>query len=192
MVTCWATVWTPRVCLHERRDRVIAAQRSHIGMVFQRFNLFPHMTALENVMEAPVQVLKRSKKEARVQALELLDRVGLADRADHYPAELSGGQQQRVAIARALVTNPGATSAGRDHGCAGPGARRRGLGPRARNQGSGIDHPHGDARDQLCSPGGRPRCVPPNGQIVEQGPPEQVIDDPREQATRDFLARILR
>ena len=92
--------------LHERRDRVIAAQRSHIGMVFQRFNLFPHMTALENVMEAPVQVLKRSKSQARAQALELLDRVGLADRADHYPAELSGGQQQRVAIARALITKP--------------------------------------------------------------------------------------
>ena len=92
--------------LFERHDKEIAAQRSRIGMVFQRFNLFPHMTALENVMEAPVQVLKRSKKEARAQALELLDRVGLADRADHYPAELSGGQQQRVAIARALANDP--------------------------------------------------------------------------------------
>ena len=92
--------------LFERHDKEIAAQRSRIGMVFQRFNLFPHMTALENVMEAPVQVLKRSKKEARLQALELLDRVGLADRADHYPAELSGGQQQRVAIARALAMEP--------------------------------------------------------------------------------------
>ena len=92
--------------LHERHDKEIAAQRSRIGMVFQRFNLFPHMTALENVMEAPIQVLKRSKSEARKQALELLDRVGLADRADHYPAELSGGQQQRVAIARALAKNP--------------------------------------------------------------------------------------
>ena len=88
--------------LHERHDKEIAAQRSRIGMVFQRFNLFPHKTALENVMEAPVQVLKRSKSEARAQALELLDRVGLADRADHYPAELSGGQQQRVLLARAL------------------------------------------------------------------------------------------
>ena len=74
--------------LFERHDKEIAAQRSRIGMVFQRFNLFPHMTALENVMEAPVQVLKRSKKEARAQALELLERVGLADRADHYPAEI--------------------------------------------------------------------------------------------------------
>ena len=92
--------------LHERHDKEIAAQRSRIGMVFQRFNLFPHKTALENVMEAPVQVLKRSKSEARAQALELLDRVGLADRADHYPAELSGGQQQRVAIARAIANRP--------------------------------------------------------------------------------------
>ena len=92
--------------LHERRDKEIAAQRSRIGMVFQRFNLFPHKTALENVMEAPIQVLKRPRKEARRQALELLDRVGLADRADHYPAELSGGQQQRVAVARALMSRP--------------------------------------------------------------------------------------
>ena len=92
--------------LHERHDKEIAAQRSRIGMVFQRFNLFPHKTALENVMEAPIQVLKRSKSEAHTQALELLDRVGLADRADHYPSELSGGQQQRVAIARALALEP--------------------------------------------------------------------------------------
>ena len=81
--------------LHERHDKEIAAQRSRIGMVFQRFNLFPHKTALENVMEAPVQVLKRSKIEARAQALELLDRVGLADRADHYP----GGAFGRAAAA---------------------------------------------------------------------------------------------
>ena len=84
----------------------IARQRSRIGMVFQRFHLFPHMTALENVMEAPIQVLGRGKAEAKEAALALLDRVGLGDRADHYPSELSGGQQQRVAIARALAMEP--------------------------------------------------------------------------------------
>ena len=178
--------------LHERRDRVIAAQRSHIGMVFQRFNLFPHMTALENVMEAPVQVLKRSKKEARTQALELLDRVGLADRADHYPAELSGGQQQRVAIARALATNPellllDEITAALDPVLVGEVLD---LVREIKAQGSTIlmaTHEISFARQAAD------RVVfLRNGQIVEQGPPEQVIDDPREQATRDFLARILR
>ena len=178
--------------LHERRDRVIAAQRSHIGMVFQRFNLFPHMTALENVMEAPVQVLKRSKKEARAQALELLDRVGLADRADHYPAELSGGQQQRVAIARALATNPellllDEITAALDPVLVGEVLD---LVREIKAQGSTIlmaTHEISFARQAAD------RVVfLRNGQIVEQGPPEQVIDDPREQATRDFLARILR
>ena len=89
--------------LYELPDKVIASQRSRIGMVFQRFNLFPHKTALENVMEAPVRVAKVDKATAKARALELLERVGLADRADHYPSELSGGQQQRVEIGRAHV-----------------------------------------------------------------------------------------
>jgi polar amino acid transport system ATP-binding protein len=87
-------------------DREVAQQRSTIGMVFQRFNLFPHKTAVENVMEAPVHVAGVPKKEAKEQALAELDRVGLADRANYYPAQLSGGQQQRVAIARALAMHP--------------------------------------------------------------------------------------
>lgn len=95
-----------RIELHELRDKQVTAQRSRIGMVFQRFNLFPHMTALENVMEGPVQVQRVPKEQAKAEALELLTRVGLADRTDHYPAELSGGQQQRVAIARALAMKP--------------------------------------------------------------------------------------
>src|SRR5947208_11968890 len=86
--------------LHELHDRVVAHKRSEIGMVFQRFNLFPHMTALENVMVGPVQVKGVAKAEARSRGQELLDRVGLKQRADAYPAQLSGGQQQRVAIAR--------------------------------------------------------------------------------------------
>ncbi|EPD30568.1 amino acid ABC transporter ATP-binding protein [Gleimia europaea] len=95
-----------KIELHELRDKQITAQRSRIGMVFQRFNLFPHMTALENVMEGPVQVQRVPKEQARSEAVKLLERVGLADRTDHYPAELSGGQQQRVAIARALAMKP--------------------------------------------------------------------------------------
>jgi polar amino acid transport system ATP-binding protein len=88
------------------RERDLCAHRSELGMVFQRFNLFPHMTATENVMTGLVEVRKASKRAAREQALELLDRVGLRQRAHAYPSELSGGQQQRVAIARALVMRP--------------------------------------------------------------------------------------
>jgi polar amino acid transport system ATP-binding protein len=92
--------------LHRLPDKQIAAQRRDIGMVFQRFNLFPHMTAIENVMEAPVKVKGVPREQARTRGLELLERVGLGDRCDHYPAQLSGGQQQRVAIARALAMDP--------------------------------------------------------------------------------------
>ena len=92
--------------LQTLNDKEVAEQRSKLGMVFQRFNLFPHMTALENVMEAPVHVKHMDKKEARKLAIEELNRVGMGDRLDHYPAQLSGGQQQRVAIARALAMKP--------------------------------------------------------------------------------------
>jgi polar amino acid transport system ATP-binding protein len=92
--------------LYEMKESEVAAQRRDIGMVFQRFNLFPHMSALENVMEAPHQVKGESKTAAREQAQDLLNRVGLGDRANSYPSQLSGGQQQRVAIARALVSRP--------------------------------------------------------------------------------------
>ncbi|HRA04831.1 MAG TPA: amino acid ABC transporter ATP-binding protein, partial [Arachnia sp.] len=92
--------------LHRLSDKEIAAQRARVGMVFQRFNLFPHMTALENVMEAPRQVRRVPRAEAERLARQQLERVGLSDRADHYPSQLSGGQQQRVAIARALAMEP--------------------------------------------------------------------------------------
>ena len=92
--------------LHEMRDHEIARQRRRTGMVFQRFNLFPHLTALQNVTEGPIYVLKEDRKAAEAHARELLARVGLADKVGHYPSELSGGQQQRVAIARALGMRP--------------------------------------------------------------------------------------
>ncbi|MFT8356705.1 MAG: amino acid ABC transporter ATP-binding protein [Bifidobacterium aquikefiri] len=92
--------------LQELDDKAIAEQRAKIGMVFQRFNLFPHKTAIDNVMEAPIHVAHRSKADARDEAIRQLTRVGLADRLDYYPSQLSGGQQQRVAIARALAMHP--------------------------------------------------------------------------------------
>ena len=92
--------------LHELKDAEIARQRRHTGMVFQRFNLFPHLTALENIVEGPVQVLREDRKAALAHAHELLARVGLSDKTNDYPANLSGGQQQRVAIARAMAMRP--------------------------------------------------------------------------------------
>lgn len=92
--------------LYELKDSEVALKRRDIGMVFQRFNLFPHMTAVENVMEAPVQVKGMSRAQARERARGLLERVGLADKAGNYPSQLSGGQQQRVAVARALAAQP--------------------------------------------------------------------------------------
>src|SRR5213079_2186652 len=89
--------------IHELRESEVARKRAEIGMVFQRFNLFPHKTALQNVIEAPVRVKGVSKREADAKGRELLDQVGLADKVDEYPSRLSGGQQQRVAIARALA-----------------------------------------------------------------------------------------
>ncbi len=92
--------------LQSLNDKEVAAQRSKVGMVFQRFNLFPHMTVLENVMEAPVHVAGMSKADARAEAVRCLESVGLSDRLDHYPSQLSGGQQQRMAIARAIAMHP--------------------------------------------------------------------------------------
>ena len=177
--------------LFERHDKEIAAQRSRIGMVFQRFNLFPHMTALENVMEAPVQVLKRSKKEARVQALELLDRVGLADRADHYPAELSGGQQQRVAIARALAMEPEIMLFDEPTSALDPELVGEVLQVMQDLAASGmtmavVTHEIGFARevaDQVLFMDG--------GVIVEAGCPADVIDNPQEDRTKEFFSKVL-
>jgi polar amino acid transport system ATP-binding protein len=92
--------------LYEKKDKDVCRQRADVGMVFQKFNLFAHMTALENVMEAPVQVRGRRRADVKAEAMELLERVGLGNKSGNYPGQLSGGQQQRVAIARALAMKP--------------------------------------------------------------------------------------
>ena len=177
--------------LHERHDKEIAAQRSRIGMVFQRFNLFPHKTALENVMEAPIQVLKRSKSEARAQALELLDRVGLADRADHYPAELSGGQQQRVAIARALAVEPDYLLFDEPTSALDPETVGDVLAIMRQLARDGmtmlvVTHEMGFARSVAD------RVVfMDSGQIVESGAPSEFFAAPTTDRARDFLSKVL-
>ncbi|WP_010532828.1 amino acid ABC transporter ATP-binding protein [Brachybacterium squillarum] len=169
----------------------IARQRSRIGMVFQRFDLFPHMTALENVMEAPVQVLGRPKAEARLRAQELLERVGLADRAGHFPSELSGGQQQRVAIARALAMDPELMLFDEPTSALDPELVAEVLAVLKELAEGGmtmvvVTHEMGFARevaDQVV--------FMDQGAIIERGTPEQVIDNPQSERLQGFLNSVL-
>ncbi len=176
--------------LYRLNDKQIAAQRREIGMVFQRFNLFPHMTAWENVIEAPVKVKGVSKEEAGKRADELLARVGLEDRADHYPAQLSGGQQQRVAIARALAMQPKLMLFDEPTSALDPELVGEVLTVMKELAEQGmtmivVTHEMGFARDVAD------RVVfMDGGVVVEQGPPEQVINHPQNERTQAFLSRI--
>jgi polar amino acid transport system ATP-binding protein len=176
--------------LHRLGDKAIAAQRRQIGMVFQRFNLFPHMTALQNVMEAPVQVAGVAKAEARRRGLELLERVGLGDRCDHYPGQLSGGQQQRVAIARALAMDPKLMLFDEPTSALDPELVGEVLKVMRELAEGGmtmivVTHEMGFARDVAD------RVVfMDGGVVVEQGVPREVINNPRHERTKSFLSRI--
>ena len=177
--------------LHRLHPKVIATQRSRIGMVFQRFNLFPHMTALQNVMEAPVQVRGLSRAQARARAEELLARVGLSDRVDHYPSQLSGGQQQRVAIARALAMDPGLMLCDEPTSALDPELVGEVLAVMRDLAESGmtmivVTHEIGFAREV-----GDHVVFMDDGVIVEQGDPREVLTNPREERTREFLAHVL-
>jgi polar amino acid transport system ATP-binding protein len=165
--------------------------RQHIGMVFQHFNLFPHMSAIQNIMLAPVELKKLTKVQAREKALALLDRVGLAGKADARPAQLSGGQKQRVAIARALAMSPDimlfdeATSA-LDPEMVGEVLQViRGLAAEGMTM-VVVTHEMGFAREVAD------RVVfMADGYIVEEGRPAEVFGSPRQERTRDFLAKVL-
>ena len=167
----------------------LARMRAELGMVFQQFNLFAHMTVLQNVMLGPVDVLGVSKEEARERAMDLLSRVGVAEQADKVPAQLSGGQQQRVAIARSLAMQPKAMLFDEPTSALDPELTAEVLkvikGLAAENMTMVIvTHEMGFARDVAD------RIVfMDGGVIVEQGPAEQVIDHPREERTRAFLAQ---
>ncbi len=177
--------------LYELRDREVAAQRRDIGMVFQRFNLFPHMTALENVMEAPLRVKRRPKAEARARAEELLERVGLADRRGNYPAQLSGGQQQRVAIARALAMDPALMLFDEPTSALDPELVGEVLTVMQRLAADGmtmmvVTHEMGVAREV-----GDSLVFMDGGVVVEQGDPRDVLADPTHPRTREFFSRVL-
>jgi len=177
--------------LHEMRPKDIARQRAHIGMVFQRFNLFPHMTALENVMEAPVHVQHVHHKQAEAEAEELLRRVGLGDKLDTYPAQLSGGQQQRVAIARALAMKPKLMLFDEPTSALDPELVGEVLDVMKQLARDGmtmvvVTHEIGFAREVADGV-----ALMDGGVIVEEGPPNEVLVNPKEERTKVFLSKVL-
>ncbi len=177
--------------LYEMRPREAARQRRDIGMVFQRFNLFPHMTALQNVMEAPIRVKGLSKAAVESNARDLLARVGLAERADYYPAHLSGGQQQRVAIARALAMEPKLMLFDEPTSALDPelvgevldvmqGLARDGMTMIV------VTHEMGFAREVADS-----LVFMDGGVVVESGDPVDVLENPQHARTQAFLSKVL-
>ncbi|WP_236790225.1 amino acid ABC transporter ATP-binding protein [Amycolatopsis sp. GM8] len=177
--------------LYELREKEIAAQRKDIGMVFQRFNLFPHKTALENVIEAPVQVRGENKTQARERGRELLDRVGLADKENSYPAQLSGGQQQRVAIARALAMQPKLMLFDEPTSALDPELVGDVLGVMRQLAADGMTMIVVTHEMQFAREVADKVMFMDGGVVVEEGPPDQVIVEPRHERTRSFLARVL-
>ena len=178
--------------IYELRDAEVCRERAEIGMVFQRFNLFGHMTALENVIEAPIRVKKMRKRDAIAQAKVLLDRVGLADKLESYPAQLSGGQQQRVAIARALAMKPklmlfDEPTSALDPELVGEVLEvMKGLAFDFNTTMIVVTHEMGFAREAADRV-----LMMDDGRIIEEGSPEHFFRDPREDRTRQFLSAIL-
>jgi polar amino acid transport system ATP-binding protein len=178
--------------LYELHDAEVCRDRAEIGMVFQNFNLFGHMTALENVIEAPVRVKKLTKRDAVAQAKVLLERVGLADKLDAYPAQLSGGQQQRVAIARALAMKPKLMLFDEPTSALDPELIgevldvMKSLALDFQTTMIVVTHEMGFAREAA----GRVLMMD-DGRIIEEGTPEHFFTAPREERTKQFLSAIL-
>jgi len=177
--------------LYELPERQIARMRQRVGMVFQQFNLFPHMTALQNITEAPVQVRRIPTAEARARAMALLERVGLASKHASFPAELSGGEQQRVAIARALAMDPVLMLFDEPTSALDPELVGEVLAVMRDLARSGmtmmvVTHELAFAREV-----GDELAFMDAGRVVERGPPRSVLAAPQERRTRDFLSRVL-
>ncbi|MFF1680438.1 amino acid ABC transporter ATP-binding protein [Streptomyces sp. NPDC058256] len=177
--------------LYELREREILKQRTQIGFVFQNFNLFPHLTVLDNIVEAPVSALKRPRKDAVETARKLLERVGLSDKADAYPKQLSGGQQQRVAIARALALEPKLLLFDEPTSALDPELVGEVLDviKDLAHQGTTmivVTHEIGFAREVADTV-----VFMDDGRVVEQGAPGDVLDKPQHERTRAFLSKVL-
>jgi polar amino acid transport system ATP-binding protein len=177
--------------LYELKVKEICRERANIGMVFQHFNLFPHMTILENVIEGPMQVKGLSRAEATKRAQVLLDRVGLGDRTQSYPQQISGGQQQRVAIARALAMEPKLMLFDEPTSALDPELVGEVLDVMRGLAESGmtmvvVTHEMGFAREV-----GDTLVFMDDGVVVEAGHPQQVLTDPQHERTRSFLSKVL-
>jgi polar amino acid transport system ATP-binding protein len=177
--------------LYELHDREIAQKRAEIGMVFQRFNLFPNMTAIQNIMVGPIQVKKEPRSVVRDRAQKLLDRVGLGDRGDAYPAQLSGGQQQRVAIARALCMEPKLMLFDEPTSALDPELVGEVLDVMKELAESGmtmvvVTHEIGFAREV-----GDALLFMDEGIIMEKGVPREMVANPQHERTRQFLSKVL-
>jgi polar amino acid transport system ATP-binding protein len=177
--------------LIEERDSIIAARRRNVGMVFQRFNLFPHLTALQNVSVGPLRVLRRSRTEVETEARELLSRVGLADKLSSYPAQLSGGQQQRVAIARALAMHPAVMLFDEPTSALDPETVGEVLDVMRKLAKGGmtmivVTHEMGFAREVADRV-----VMMDEGAIVEEGGAEEIFSRPEMERTKAFLRAIL-
>ncbi|MCA9054520.1 MAG: amino acid ABC transporter ATP-binding protein [Planctomycetaceae bacterium] len=174
------------------RDAALSGIRRRVGMVFQQFNLFPHRSVLENVLEGPVHVLRRPEELARQEARDLLTRVGLGDKCDARPGSLSGGQQQRVAIARALAMHPEAILFDEPTSALDPRMTAEVVAVMSDLASAGqtmivVTHGMGFARTV-----GRQVHILHAGRIAESGPPEQIFEAPREPVTKEFLAEARR
>ena len=177
--------------IYEMKPREAAEQRKDIGMVFQRFNLFPHLTVLENIIEAPQQVKRQSKADATKRAMELLTRVGLAEKAKAYPASLSGGQQQRVAIARALAMDPKLMLFDEPTSALDPELVGEVLDVMKQLAADGmtmivVTHEMGFAREVADT-----LIFMDGGVVVESGDPREVLGNPQHQRTKAFLSKVL-
>jgi polar amino acid transport system ATP-binding protein len=177
--------------LHELREAEVARKRAEIGMVFQHFNLFPHMTAEENVVCAPMRVRKLPRAQAVTRAHEVLDRVGLTDKVDTYPSQLSGGQQQRVAIARALAMEPKLMLFDEPTSALDPELVGEVLQVMQQLAGEGmtmvvVTHEMGFAREVADTV-----VFMDEGVVVESGRPAEILDNPQEERTKTFLSKVL-
>ncbi|MFD7695330.1 amino acid ABC transporter ATP-binding protein [Streptomyces sp. NPDC059805] len=177
--------------LHELKEKDVLRQRTRIGFVFQNFNLFPHLTVLDNLVEAPVSARRVPRATAVATARRLLDRVGLADKAGAYPRQLSGGQQQRVAIARALALEPKVLLFDEPTSALDPELVGEVLDVIKDLAGTGttmvvVTHEIGFAREVADTV-----VFMDDGLVVEQGPPATVLDSPRQERTRAFLSKVL-
>jgi len=177
--------------LHELKESEVSKQRAEVGMVFQDFNLFAHYTALENVMAGPVLVRHEDKAEVRKRAVDLLIRVGLADKLDAYPRRLSGGQQQRVAIARALAMRPKLMLFDEPTSALDPELVGEVLDAMRTLAGEGltmivVTHEIGFAREVADT-----MVFMDGGVVLEKGPPREVLANPRHERTKSFLSKVL-